>query len=93
MVIARCRNALGLNPYRRVFQIYFPGEVGEGLESLYLYYDGEELGDVTPPHEPGGYMSLPDYRSFAAGLEPGYDSDLEREVHLMFCMMGRITGS
>jgi hypothetical protein len=77
---------------RRVFQIKFVGEVGEGISPLYMYYDGEPVGDVTPPHEQGGYMSLPDYRPYTRGLELGYDSDLEWEVHLMLCMMGRITG-
>jgi hypothetical protein len=77
---------------RRVFEIYFAGEVGEGLEPLYLNYDGEPLGDVTPPFEEGGNMDLSDYRPYTVGLELGYDSDLERQVHLFFCMVGRITG-
>lgn len=77
---------------RRVFEMYNAGEVGEGLEPLYLNYDGERLGDVTPPYEEGGDMDLPDYRPCAAGLELGRRSGIAREAHLMFCVAGRITG-
>ncbi|OPG11397.1 hypothetical protein [Microbispora sp. GKU 823] len=77
---------------RRVFEMYFAGEVGEGLEPLYLNYDGEQLGDVTPPDAAGGEMDIPEYRPYAAGLELGTARDHERDIHLMFCMMGRITG-
>ncbi|MEV0232167.1 hypothetical protein [Nonomuraea sp. NPDC050786] len=77
---------------RRVFELYFAGEVGEGLEPLYLNYDGEQLGEVTPPYEEGGDMELADYRPYAAGLELGTKRDYRRDAHLMFCMMGRITG-
>ncbi|WP_406312585.1 hypothetical protein OHA77_29040 [Streptosporangium sp. NBC_01639] len=76
---------------RRVFEIYFAGEVGEGLEPLYLNYDGERLGDVTPPFEEGGDMDLADYRPYTAGLELGRKG-MHWDVHLFFCMMGRITG-
>ncbi|HEX4817917.1 MAG TPA: hypothetical protein VFV66_34680 [Nonomuraea sp.] len=76
---------------RRVFEVHFTGEVGEGLEPLYLNYGGEQLGDVTPPFEEGGDMDLPGYRPYTAGLELGR-SGLHRNVHLFFCMMGRITG-
>ncbi|WP_049569962.1 hypothetical protein [Nonomuraea sp. SBT364] len=77
---------------RRVFEIYNAGEFQEGLEPLYLNYDGERLGEVTPPYEEGGDMDLADYRPYSAGLELGMERDTERDVHLMFCMMGRITG-
>ncbi|MEN3539072.1 hypothetical protein AAH991_28440 [Microbispora sp. ZYX-F-249] len=77
---------------RRVFEMYFAGEVGEGLEPLYLNYDGEQLGDVTPPDAAGGEMEIPEYLPYAAGLELGTARDHERDIHLMFCMMGRITG-
>ena len=50
---------------RRVFEIYNAGEFQEGLEPLYLNYDGERLG---------------------------VERNTERDVHLMFCMAGRITG-
>ncbi|MFC0862596.1 hypothetical protein ACFHYQ_09845 [Sphaerimonospora cavernae] len=76
---------------RRVFEMYFAGEVGEGLEPLYLNYDGERIGDVSPPFEEGGDMDLPDYRPYTAGLELGRRG-LYWDVHLFFCMMGRITG-
>jgi hypothetical protein len=62
------------------------------LDPLYLYYDGEQLGHVTPPYEEGGYMEFPDYRPYANGLALGADGSLEREAHLMLCMVGRITG-
>jgi hypothetical protein len=77
---------------RRVFEMYFAGEVGEGLEPLYLNYDGEQLGDVTPPYGEGGDMELNDYLSYAAGLALGTKRNYKRDMHLMFCMVGRITG-
>ncbi|MCF6471954.1 hypothetical protein FAF44_26700 [Nonomuraea sp. MG754425] len=76
---------------RRVFEIQFTGEAGEGLEPLYLNYDGEQLGDVTPPFEAGGEMMLPDYRPYTVGLELGGKSTHEN-VHLFFSVMGRVTG-
>ncbi|MEV4897072.1 hypothetical protein AB0K48_47780 [Nonomuraea sp. NPDC055795] len=76
---------------RRVFEIQYMGEAGEGLEPLYLNYDGEQLGDVTPPFEQGGDMILPDYRPYTTGLELG-GKRMREHVHLFFCMMGRITG-
>src|SRR5688500_8397436 len=36
---------------RRVFQMRFAGEVGEGLEPLHLKYDGESVGDIYLPSE------------------------------------------
>ncbi|GAA3572741.1 hypothetical protein GCM10022419_062070 [Nonomuraea rosea] len=77
---------------RRVFEIYFAGEAGEGLEPLYLNYDGEQLGDVTPPDEEGGDMELNDYLPYTAGLALGTERNYKRDMHLMFCMVGRITG-
>jgi len=77
---------------RRVFQINFWGEVGEGLEPLHLHYDGELIDDVMPPYEEGGYMALPDYRPFTAGLELDPDTELEQDVHTLWCLVGRITG-
>ncbi|MEV5895919.1 hypothetical protein [Nonomuraea fuscirosea] len=77
---------------RRVFQINFWGEVGEGLEPLHLHYDGELIDDVMPPYEEGGYMALPDYRPFTAGLELDSDTELEQDVHTLWCLVGRITG-
>ncbi|MFI6294837.1 hypothetical protein ACIBEJ_24825 [Nonomuraea sp. NPDC050790] len=77
---------------RRAFQIKFWGEVGEGLEPLYLHVDGELLGDVNPPYEVGGYMSLPEYRAFTEGLALDPDGDLEHDVHTLWCVVGRITG-
>jgi len=76
---------------RRVFEIYYAGEVGEGLEPLYLNYDGEQLGDITPPLVEGGPMDLPDYLPYAEGLELD-NKGMHWDVHLFFCMMGRITG-
>ncbi|MEV4177939.1 hypothetical protein [Nonomuraea sp. NPDC049709] len=92
--------AFGLLPYhlgvinlgrRRVFQIYCDGEL-DRLDPLYLYYDGEQLGHVTPPHDEGGYLEFPEYRPFANGLALGTDGDLERDAHRLLCMVGRITG-
>ncbi|NBE93233.1 hypothetical protein FE391_10590 [Nonomuraea sp. KC401] len=77
---------------RRVFQINFWGEVGEGLEPLHLHHDGELIDDVMPPYEEGGYMALPDYRSFTTGLELDPDTELEQDVHTLLCLVGRITG-
>ncbi|MDP9869319.1 MULTISPECIES: hypothetical protein [Streptosporangium] len=77
---------------RRVFEIYFAAEVGEGLEPLYLNYDGEQLGDVTPPDGEGGAMDLTDYQPYAVGLALGTERKSKRDIHLFFCMMGRITG-
>ncbi|MBE3008053.1 hypothetical protein IL992_02450 [Microbispora sp. NEAU-D428] len=37
-------------------------------------------------------MDIPEYLPYAAGLELGTKRDHERDIHLMFCMMGRITG-
>ncbi|MEU8041725.1 hypothetical protein [Streptosporangium sp. NPDC049078] len=76
---------------RRVFEIYFSGEIGEGLEPLYLNYDGEQIGDITPPLVEGGPMDLPDYLPYTAGLELD-NKGTPWDVHLFFCMMGRITG-
>ncbi|TDD03191.1 hypothetical protein [Nonomuraea diastatica] len=76
---------------RRVFEVQYTGEVGEGLEPLYLNYDGEQLGDVTPPFEEGGDMVLPDYRPYTVGLELE-GKRMREHVHLFFCMMGRVTG-
>lgn len=84
--------AIGNLGKRRAFQIKFWGEVGEGLEPLYLHYDGELLGDVNPPYEEGGYMPLPDYRPFTEGLALDPDGDLEHDVHTLWCVVGRITG-
>ncbi|MFE3455838.1 hypothetical protein ACFXJ8_43750 [Nonomuraea sp. NPDC059194] len=76
---------------RRVFEIHYQGELSD-LEPLNLYYDGVYIGDVTPPYEEGGDMYLPDYRQYANGLALGDKPTLERCVHLMLCMVGRITG-
>lgn len=77
---------------RRVFHMRFTGEVGEGLEPLYLDYDGESVGEIYLPSEDGGYTALPEYRPFTAGLISDEDTTLEEDVHLMWCLVGRITG-
>jgi hypothetical protein len=77
---------------RRVFQMRFAGETGEGLEPLYLDYDGESVGEIYLPSEDGGYMALPEYRPFTTGLVSNEDATLEQDVHLMWCLVGRITG-
>ncbi|MEO3793057.1 hypothetical protein ABGB14_22820 [Nonomuraea sp. B10E15] len=92
--------AFGMDPYRlgvinlgkrRVFEIHCDEELGR-LDPLYLYYDGEQLGHVTPPYEEGGYMKFADYRPYASGLALGEGSGLEHDIHRMLCMVGRITG-
>ncbi|GIH56407.1 hypothetical protein Mro02_33210 [Microbispora rosea subsp. aerata] len=92
--------AFGLHPYhpavlnlgkRRVFEIFCRAELGE-LDPLNVYYDGEQLGDVTPPYVQGGDMDLPEYRPYTPGLELGEARDLKRDTHLMMSMVGRITG-
>ncbi|MEU6719618.1 hypothetical protein ABZ897_49870 [Nonomuraea sp. NPDC046802] len=77
---------------RRVFDMQYTGDVGEGLSPLYLIYDGEVLGDANPPYEEGGYMSLPDYRPFTEGLAFDPEGDDEHDVHVLWCVIGRITG-
>ncbi|MDP4511100.1 hypothetical protein [Nonomuraea turcica] len=90
----------GLHPYhpairnlgkRRVFEIFCREELGE-LEPLNLYYDGEQLGDVTPPYNEGGDMDLPEYMPYTPGLELGETRNLKRDMHFMVCMVGRISG-
>ncbi|MGN9839769.1 hypothetical protein ACTMTI_16760 [Nonomuraea sp. H19] len=92
--------ASGLYPYhpairnlgkRRVLEIRYNDHLRD-LEPVNLYYDGEYVGDVTPPYEEGGYMELPDYRPYASGIALGGPHDLGRCLHLMLCMVGRITG-
>ncbi|MFD1938766.1 hypothetical protein ACFSKW_45620 [Nonomuraea mangrovi] len=92
--------AFGLHPFhpairnlgkRRVFEIRYD-EAQYELEGMYLYHDGERLGDAGPPLEEGGPMFLPDYRRYAGGLALLDDLDLERHAHRMLCMMGRISG-
>jgi len=92
--------AFGLHPYhlairnlgkRRVFEIFCREELGE-LEPLNLYYDGKQLGDVTPPYDEGGDMDLPEYMPYTSGLELGATRNLKRDMHLMACMVGRISG-
>ncbi|MEU4409846.1 hypothetical protein AB0F88_35490 [Streptosporangium sp. NPDC023963] len=92
--------AHGLYPYhpairnlgkRRVLEVHYNDHLRE-LEPVNLYYDGEQVGDVTPPYEEGGYIDLPDYRPYTSGIELGDALDLSRCVHLMLCMVGRITG-
>jgi len=70
--------AFGLHPYhlairnlgkRRVFEIFCREESGE-LEPLNLYYDGKQLGDVTPPYNGGGDMDLPEYMPWRCPLLP-----------------------
>ncbi|MGW0808198.1 hypothetical protein [Nonomuraea sp. NPDC002799] len=77
---------------RRVFEIDYTGEVGPGLSPLHLYYDGEMLGDVTPPQEPGEPVALPEYQPLTEGLELGGHDAYDEDLHSYFCMMGRITG-
>ncbi|OPG11398.1 hypothetical protein [Microbispora sp. GKU 823] len=90
----------GLHPYhpailnlgkRRVFEIFCREELGE-LDPLNLYYDGAQLGDVTPPYDQGGDMDLPEYLPYTLGLELGETRSLKRDMHLMASMVGRITG-
>ncbi|GAA3132477.1 hypothetical protein [Streptosporangium carneum] len=76
---------------RRVFEIRYD-HAQYDLEGLYLDYDGVQLGDVNPPYEEGGLMTLPDYRSHTNGLVLIEDLDLDRHLHLMLCTVGRITG-
>jgi hypothetical protein len=77
---------------RRVFEIDYTGEVGPGLSPLHLYYDGEVLGDVTPPQEPGEPVDLPEYQPLTEGLELGGHDTYDEDLHSYFCLMGRITG-
>ncbi|GAA3442731.1 hypothetical protein [Planomonospora venezuelensis] len=76
---------------RRVFEICYDDDQYD-LDLLYFYYDGERIGNATPPEEEGGHMHLSDYRVYANGLALGEDRDLRRHLHLMLCMVGRITG-
>ncbi|GLX94743.1 hypothetical protein [Herbidospora sp. NBRC 101105] len=89
--------AFGLYPYhpairnlgkRRVFQVRYDDD-RYLLEGLYLYYDGRQLGYAGPPDEEG-HMDLPDYLAYTDGLELGEDD--RRNLHLMLCMAGRVTG-
>ncbi|WP_433365711.1 hypothetical protein [Streptosporangium sp. CA-115845] len=91
--------AFGLYPYhpairnlgkRRVFQIRYDDD-RYLLEGLYLYYDGAQLGYAGPPDEEG-HMDLPDYRPYANGLALSEDESHRQHLHLMLCMVGRITG-
>jgi len=45
-----------------------------------------------PPYEEDGYIAFHDYRPFMAGLKLDIDSELEQDVHTLWCLAGRITG-
>ncbi|WP_219471574.1 hypothetical protein [Nonomuraea rhizosphaerae] len=81
---------LGLGP-RRVFEIFCCEELGK-LDPVRLYEDGRQVGDITPPYREGGVMESPEYLPYTRGLALGDTRNLKRDLHLMMCVAGRITG-
>ncbi|GLX92390.1 hypothetical protein [Herbidospora sp. NBRC 101105] len=75
---------------RRVLEAYFHEVVHRG-HLIYLR-DGDYIGDVYPPSEPGGKVEVEEFAAHGRGLELlGELSDAETFDRFLV-MMGRITG-
>ncbi|MFI6454712.1 hypothetical protein ACIBF6_24495 [Streptosporangium amethystogenes] len=76
---------------RRLLTVYYNGGLTE-LDHLYLYQDGALVNEIDPPYIDGAPVSVPEYAVYAEGLELELDMSSTQELHLLLCMVGRITG-
>ncbi|MBN6057927.1 hypothetical protein JYK22_38760, partial [Nonomuraea sp. RK-328] len=74
---------------RRVFDTFFIWATGH-LHNLYSY-DGECIGDVSPPY-PGGSGEIEEFDVYSSGLELADGMKTAEVFDRILCMVGRITG-
>ncbi|MEO3807322.1 hypothetical protein [Nonomuraea sp. B1E8] len=76
---------------RRLITMFYNGGLGE-LDHLYLYQDGALVNEIDPPYVDGAPVSVAEYAVHAEGLELELGMSSMQELHLLLCMVGRITG-
>ncbi|NRQ34533.1 hypothetical protein HII36_22180 [Nonomuraea sp. NN258] len=76
---------------RRLLTVYYNGGLFE-LDDLYLYQDGALVDEINPPYADGAPVTVPEYAMYAEGLELEHGMRSQQELHLILCMVGRITG-
>lgn len=76
---------------RRLLTMFYNGRLPE-LDQLYLYQDGALVNEIDPPYVGGAPVSVPEYALYAEGLELELNMSSTQELHLLLCMVGRITG-